>query len=80
MNTKLLIICLFAITIGTVAYGAQTVNDRLEIDDDSGGIAAAINADDFFGYQIEAIGDLDSDGDVDLFDYNKFQLEYSGPK
>ncbi len=24
--------------------------------------------------------DLDADGDVDLFDYNKFQLEFSGPK
>jgi len=66
MNIKLVIICLFAITIGTVAYAAQIVNDRIEIDDDSGGIAAAINADDLFGYQIEAIGDLDSDGVIDL--------------
>jgi len=64
MHIKLLIICLFAITIGTVAYAAQSVNDRIEIDNDDANITLA--AGDLFGYQIEAIGDLDSDGVIDL--------------
>jgi len=64
MNVKLLIICLIAITLGTVAYAAQSVNDRIEIDNDNANIT--VNTDDAFGYQIEAIGDLDSDGIIDL--------------
>jgi len=64
MNVKLLIICLFAITIGTVAYAAQSVNDRIEIDNDDANLTLANG--DLFGYQIEAIGDLDSDGVIDL--------------
>ncbi len=46
------------------AFAAQTVNDRIEIDDDD--IAADIAAGDLFGYHIENIGDLDGDGIVDL--------------
>ncbi len=64
MNVKLLIICLIAISIGTVAYAAQSVNDRLEVDNDDGNLT--VNIDDVFGYQIEPIGDLDSDGVIDL--------------
>ncbi len=45
---------------------SQTVNDRIEIDNDSGGIGSDLDAGDLFGYHIENIGDLDSDGIVDL--------------
>jgi len=54
---------LLAIGISSV-YAAQTVTDRVEIDNDN--IDSAINAGDLFGYQIVAIGDLDSDGVIDL--------------
>jgi len=64
MKYKLLIISLIAITLGTVAYAAQTVNDRVEIDNDDGNIT--LDNGDLFGYQIEAIGDLDNDGVIDL--------------
>lgn len=47
-----------------IAYGALTVTDRIEIDDDD--ISADIAAGDQFGYVIESIGDLDSDGVTDL--------------
>jgi len=67
MNFKLLIICLIAITMGTVAYAAQTVNDRIEIDNDDN---VTLANGDLFGYQIEAIGDLDSDGVIDLATIN----------
>lgn len=59
----LITVILIASSVSTV-YAAQTVTDRVEIDNDN--IAAAINAGDLFGYQIEAIGDLDSDGVIDL--------------
>ncbi len=48
------------------AFAAQTVNDRIEIDNDSGGIESVIDAGDNFGYHIENIGDLNEDGIVDL--------------
>jgi len=43
---------------------SQTVNDRIEIDNDN--IDSDLDAGDLFGYHIENIGDLDSDGIVDL--------------
>jgi len=63
----LTLIALIVITISisfVAVYAAQTVTDRIEIDNDN--IADDINAGDLFGYQIEAIGDLDSDGVIDL--------------
>lgn len=50
--------------MGTVAYAVQSVNDRIEIDNENDNIT--VNTDDAFGYQIEAIGDLDLDGVIDL--------------
>lgn len=47
-----------------IAFGEQTVNNRIEIDNDD--IDLAIEAGDLFGYDIEAIGDLDGDGVIDL--------------
>ena len=64
MNSKILFIILITVSIASVAYAAQTVNDRIEVDNDDGNLT--VNADDAFGYQIEAIGDLDSDGVIDL--------------
>lgn len=46
------------------AFAAQTVNDRIEIDNDN--IDSDLDAGDLFGYHIENIGDLDNDGVVDL--------------
>ncbi len=59
-----LILFIFATSIAITAYAAQTVTDRLEIDNDD--IAAAVDFNNMLGYQIEAIGDLDGDGVVDL--------------
>ena len=44
-------------------YGDQIINDRIAIDDTT---LPEITADDLFGYQVEAIGDLDGDGIIDL--------------
>jgi len=53
------------ITVSVIgAYAAQTVSDRIEIDNDD--IDSAINAGDLFGYQIIAITDIDSNGTIDL--------------
>jgi hypothetical protein len=49
---------------GICASGAQTLNNRIEIDDDD--IPSDIEAGDLFGYAIENIGDLDMDGVTDL--------------
>ena len=46
------------------AFAAQTVNDRKIIN--SASISGDLLDGDLFGYQIEAIGDLDSDGVIDL--------------
>lgn len=54
--------------MGTVAYAAQTVNDRVEIDNDDANVTLANG--DLFGYQIEAIGDLNNDGVIDLASIN----------
>lgn len=50
----------------TIMYLADLVqvNDRKEIDNDD--ISSDIESGDLFGYQIEAIGDLDGDGVTDL--------------
>ena len=64
MNRKILFIILITVSVGSVAYAAQTVSDRLEVDNDDGNLT--VNIDDVFGYQIEPIGDLDSDGVIDL--------------
>ncbi len=45
-------------------YAAQTVTDRIEIDNDD--IDSAILPNDLFGYQIENIGNLDGLGADDL--------------
>ena len=69
-----LILFVFATSIAISAYAAQTVTDRLEIDNDD--IPAAVDFNNLLGYQIEAIGDLDNDGVVDLaaikFGYDGF--------
>ena len=53
------------ITVGVIgAYAAQTVSDRIEIDNDN--INSAIEAGDLFGYQIVAITDIDNNGTIDL--------------
>jgi len=66
INTRLKLIFLFAfgMMVVSVAYAAQTVTDRVEIDNDD--IAGAVDFNNNLGYQIEAIGDLDSDGVIDL--------------
>lgn len=58
---------LIVISLSSVAYAAQTVNNRVEIDDDD---IPALLAGDSFGYQIESIGDLDGDGVIDLASVN----------
>lgn len=64
MKSKILFIILITVSIGSIAYAAQTISDRTEIDNDDAQITLANG--DLFGYQIEAIGDLDSDGVIDL--------------
>ena len=48
------------------AFAAQTVNDRRIINSDNFVFPPGIDDGDLFGYQIEEIGDIDSDGVVDL--------------
>jgi len=48
------------------AFAAQTVNDRKIINSTSFGLPPDLANGDLFGYQIEAIGDLNSDGVTDL--------------
>ena len=48
------------------AFAAQTVNDRKIINSTSITGSGALANEDLFGYQIESIGDLDSDGVTDL--------------
>jgi len=65
----------FVVLVGTIlislfsfsdAFAAQTVNDRKIINSTSFSLPPDLSAGDFFGYQIEAIGDLNSDGVTDL--------------
>ena len=48
------------------AFAAQTVNDRKSINSDDFLSPPNLANEDLFGYQIEAIGDLDGDGVIDL--------------
>ena len=60
-----LIIAVLVLTVTfSAVYAAQTITDRVEIDNDD--ISADIAAGDQFGYVIEAIGDLDGDGKNEL--------------
>jgi len=59
------------------AFAAQTVNDRKIINSDSFLSPPGIEDGDLFGYQIEAIGDLDSDGVIDLATI-KFSADLTG--
>jgi len=63
--SKLPLILVILVTVTTLTvYAAQTVTDRTVIDDDDPAVTLA--AGDLFGYQIEAITDIDSNGTIDL--------------
>lgn len=62
-NKKILFTFLITLSLVSIAYATQTVNDRTDINEDN---LAAIDDGDRFGYQIEAIGDLDGNGVTDL--------------
>jgi len=59
-----LVLFVLAFSFAITAYAAQTITDRIEIDNDD--IPAAVDFNNLLGYQIEAIGDLDNDGVVDM--------------
>ncbi len=65
----------FVVLVGTIlislfsfsdAFAANTVNDRKSINSDDFLIPPDLANEDLFGYQVEAIGDLDGDGVIDL--------------
>ena len=60
----ILILALVLTVTFSAVYAAQTITDRIEIDNDDANIT--LDNGDLFGYQIEAIGDLDGDGVIDL--------------
>lgn len=62
-NKKILFAFLITLSLCSIAYAAQTVNDRRDFNEDN---LTAIDDGDAFGYQIEAIGDLDGNGVTDL--------------